>query len=114
MGSIESTVAYGPVYFNAQPNLQLSLTDSNILDALTLNVKTHGYNYAAGSELICLPEYNPTSSSSNIPNDKKVKDEFNYSAPYSLSEVHNKLSSKQTMIIRNTSFDANEKWNCFS
>ncbi|KAG5595775.1 hypothetical protein H5410_037007 [Solanum commersonii] len=54
MGSIESTVAYGPVYFNAQPNLQLSLTDSNILDALTLNVKTHGYNYAAGSELICL------------------------------------------------------------
>ncbi|WMV58231.1 hypothetical protein MTR67_051616 [Solanum verrucosum] len=54
MGSIESTVAYGPVYFNAQPNLQLSLTDSNILDALTLNVKMHGYNYAAGSELICL------------------------------------------------------------
>ncbi|KAG5608488.1 hypothetical protein H5410_019769 [Solanum commersonii] len=54
MGSIESMVAYGPVYFNAQPNLQLSLTDSNILDALTLNVKTHGYNYAPGSELICL------------------------------------------------------------
>ncbi|KAG5615568.1 hypothetical protein H5410_015392 [Solanum commersonii] len=37
MGSIESTVAYGP----------LSLTDSNILDPLTLNVKTYGYNYAA-------------------------------------------------------------------
>ncbi|KAG5606111.1 hypothetical protein H5410_027603 [Solanum commersonii] len=54
MGSIESTIAYGPVYFNAQPNLQLSLTDSNILDALTLNVKMHGYNYAASSELICL------------------------------------------------------------
>ncbi|KAG5581249.1 hypothetical protein H5410_051876 [Solanum commersonii] len=51
---IESTVAYGSVYFNAQPNLQLSLTDSNILDALTLNVKAHGYNYVAGSELICL------------------------------------------------------------
>ncbi|KAG5632926.1 hypothetical protein H5410_004643 [Solanum commersonii] len=46
-----------------------------------------------------------TSSSSNIPNDKKVKDEFNYSAPYSLSEVHNRLSSKQTMIIRDTYFD---------
>ncbi|KAG5632976.1 hypothetical protein H5410_004693 [Solanum commersonii] len=54
MDSIESIVAYGPLYFNAQPNLQLSLTDSNILDSLTLNVKTHGYNYAAGSELICL------------------------------------------------------------
>ncbi|KAG5630153.1 hypothetical protein H5410_001870 [Solanum commersonii] len=46
-----------------------------------------------------------TSSSSNIPNDKKVKDEFNYYAPYSLSEVHNRLSSKQTMIICDTSFD---------
>ncbi|KAG5595410.1 hypothetical protein H5410_036642 [Solanum commersonii] len=46
-----------------------------------------------------------TSSSSNIPNNKKVRDEFNYSAPYSLSEVHNRLSSKQTMIIRDTSFD---------
>ncbi|KAG5630654.1 hypothetical protein H5410_002371 [Solanum commersonii] len=43
MGSIESTVAYGPVYFNTQPKLQLSLVDSNILDALTLNVKTHDY-----------------------------------------------------------------------
>ncbi|KAG5581548.1 hypothetical protein H5410_052175 [Solanum commersonii] len=37
MGSIESTVSYGPVYFNTQPNMQLSLTDANILDALTLN-----------------------------------------------------------------------------
>ena len=54
MGSIESTMAYGPIYFNTQPNLQLSLTDANFLDALTLNVKTHGYNYAPGSELICL------------------------------------------------------------
>ncbi|WMV50616.1 hypothetical protein MTR67_044001, partial [Solanum verrucosum] len=54
LGSIESTVAYGPFYFNTQPNLQLSLTYSNILDALTLNVKMHGYNYALGFELICL------------------------------------------------------------
>ncbi|KAG5571211.1 hypothetical protein H5410_060977 [Solanum commersonii] len=46
-----------------------------------------------------------TSSSTSIPSDKKVKDEFNYSAPYSLSEVHNRLSSKQTLIIRDTSFD---------
>ncbi|KAG5619595.1 hypothetical protein H5410_004813 [Solanum commersonii] len=30
-----------------------------------------------------------TISSTSIPSDKKVKDEFNYSAPYSLSEVHN-------------------------
>ncbi|KAG5616789.1 hypothetical protein H5410_016613, partial [Solanum commersonii] len=39
-----------------------------------------------------------TSFSTSIPSDKKVKDEFNYFAPYSLSEVHNRLSSKQTMI----------------
>ncbi|KAG5599376.1 hypothetical protein H5410_030746 [Solanum commersonii] len=38
-----------------------------------------------------------TSSSTSIPSDKKVKDEFNYSAPYSLYEVHNRLSSKQIM-----------------
>ncbi|KAG5597004.1 hypothetical protein H5410_038236 [Solanum commersonii] len=46
-----------------------------------------------------------TSSSTSIPSDKKVKDEFNYSAPYSLSEVHNRLSSKQIMVICDTSFD---------
>lgn len=54
IGTVESTVAYGPVYFNTQPNFQLSLSDVNILDALTLNVKFHGYDYAPGSELICL------------------------------------------------------------
>ncbi|KAG5630256.1 hypothetical protein H5410_001973 [Solanum commersonii] len=41
-----------------------------------------------------------TSSSTSIPSDKMVKDEFNYSAPYSLSEVHNRLFSKQTMVIQ--------------
>ena len=46
MGSIEFIVAYGPIYFNTRPNLQLSLSDANILDALTLNVKTHGYDCA--------------------------------------------------------------------
>ncbi|KAL3510967.1 hypothetical protein ACH5RR_030368 [Cinchona calisaya] len=54
MGIIQSSLANGPVYFNAYPNLQLSLSDVNILDALTLNVKIHGYNYVPGSELICL------------------------------------------------------------
>lgn len=54
MGIIQSSLAHGPVYFNVYPNLQLSLSDVNILDALTLNVKLHGYNYLPGSELICL------------------------------------------------------------
>ncbi|KAG5605637.1 hypothetical protein H5410_027129 [Solanum commersonii] len=46
-----------------------------------------------------------SSSSHNIPDDKKVKDDFVYVAPYSLSEVHNRLSSKQTMVVRDSSFD---------
>ena len=47
---IQSSLAHGDVY----PNLCLSLSDVNILDSLTLNVKTHGYNYAAGTEVICI------------------------------------------------------------
>lgn len=54
MGIIKSSLAHGPVYFDVYPNLTLSLSDDNILDALTLNVKTHGYNYAQGSEIICI------------------------------------------------------------
>jgi len=54
IGIIQSSLAHGPVYFNVYPNLQLSLSDVNITDALTLNVKTHGYNYASGSEVICI------------------------------------------------------------
>ena len=54
MGIIQSSLAHGPVYFNVYPNLQLSLSDVNILDALTLNVKTHGYNYIPGTETICI------------------------------------------------------------
>jgi hypothetical protein len=54
MGLIQSSLAHGPVYFNVYPNLQLSLSDINILEAVTLNVKTHGYNYIPGSEVICI------------------------------------------------------------
>ncbi|KAG5599613.1 hypothetical protein H5410_030983 [Solanum commersonii] len=41
-----------PRNFHSKYEIDLSLTDANILDSLTLNVKTHGYNYAPGSELI--------------------------------------------------------------
>ena len=54
IGIMQSSLAHGPVYFNAYPNLQLSLTDVNIFDALTLLVKTHGYNYAPGTEVISI------------------------------------------------------------
>lgn len=54
MGIIQSSLAHGPVYFDVYPNLQLSLSDANIFDAVTLNVKTHGYNYMPGTEIICI------------------------------------------------------------
>lgn len=54
MGIIQSSLAHGPVYFDVYPNLCLSLSDINILDALTLNVKTNGYNYTPGTEVICI------------------------------------------------------------
>lgn len=54
MGIIETSLAHGPVYFDVYPDLHLSLSDQNIDDALTLYVKTHGYNYAQGSEIICI------------------------------------------------------------
>ncbi|KAG5571564.1 hypothetical protein H5410_061330 [Solanum commersonii] len=47
-------------------------------------------------KIIQLAASKPSSSSHSIPDDKKVKDDFVYSAPYSLSEVHNRLSSKQS------------------
>ena len=49
MGIIQSSLAHGLVYFDVYPNLVLSLSDIHILEALTLNVKTNGYNYIAGT-----------------------------------------------------------------
>ncbi|KAG5620076.1 hypothetical protein H5410_005294 [Solanum commersonii] len=56
-------------------------------------------------KIIQLAASKTSSSSHSVPNDKKVKDDFVYSAPYSLSEVHNRLSSKQTMVVRDSYFD---------
>ncbi|KAL8503307.1 hypothetical protein ACS0TY_022155 [Phlomoides rotata] len=53
-GIIKSSLANGPIYFDVYPNLCLSLYDINILEALTLNIKTHGYNYTPGTEVICI------------------------------------------------------------
>ncbi|KAL8477606.1 hypothetical protein ACS0TY_029779 [Phlomoides rotata] len=54
MGIIEYSFTLGPVYFDTYPNLSLSLGDENIYDALTLNVKTHSYNYMKGTKVICI------------------------------------------------------------
>ncbi|KAG5591110.1 hypothetical protein H5410_041624 [Solanum commersonii] len=39
IGTIQTSLAYGPVYFNAYPNLQISLQDENSLSFLMLNAK---------------------------------------------------------------------------
>ena len=45
---METSLHNGPVYFNCYPNFDLSLSDRNIMDALTLNVKTDGYYMKEG------------------------------------------------------------------
>ncbi|KAG5589838.1 hypothetical protein H5410_040352 [Solanum commersonii] len=54
IGTIQTSLAYGSVYFNAYPNLQISLQDDNSLSALMLNVKLHGYDYMSGTEVVCI------------------------------------------------------------
>ncbi|KAG5611429.1 hypothetical protein H5410_022710, partial [Solanum commersonii] len=54
IGTIQTSLAYGPVYFNAYPNLQISLQDENSLSSLMLNVKLHGYDYMPGTEVVCV------------------------------------------------------------
>ena len=44
LGIFESNLAKGPVYFNCYHNLSIELEDSNVLDSLTLNVKTKNMN----------------------------------------------------------------------
>ena len=43
-----------PVYFNCRPNFALSLSGRNIMDALTLNVKTDGYYMKEVSEPLAI------------------------------------------------------------
>ena len=50
LGMMETSLHNGPVYFNCYPNFALSLSDRNIMDALTLNVKMDGYYMKEGSK----------------------------------------------------------------
>lgn len=54
MGAIETSLSHGPVYFNAYPNLTLSLTDRNIGETLNCRIQTHGYDFLPGSEVIAV------------------------------------------------------------
>ena len=51
---IETSLCHGPVYFDVSPNLNLSLSDDNLLDAMQLTIHTNGYNFKPGSEIIAI------------------------------------------------------------
>ena len=51
---METSLQKGPVYFNCYPNFALSLSDRNIMDALTLNVKPNDYYMKEGSEPLAI------------------------------------------------------------
>ncbi|KAG5570738.1 hypothetical protein H5410_060504 [Solanum commersonii] len=54
IGTIQTSLAYELVHFNAYHNLQTSLKDDNSLSSLMLNVKLHGYVIAIKNETIVI------------------------------------------------------------
>ncbi|KAG4980761.1 hypothetical protein JHK82_034009 [Glycine max] len=49
IGTIETSLGQGPVYFNCYPNKTMSLMDRNILDSLFLNIHFYGLDMKEGS-----------------------------------------------------------------
>ena len=54
LGMMETSLHNGPVYFNFYPNFAFSLSDRNIMDALTLNLKIDGYYMKEGLEPLAI------------------------------------------------------------
>ncbi|KAL4628609.1 hypothetical protein ACB092_05G252200 [Castanea dentata] len=51
---METSLHNRPVFFNCYPNFSLNLSNRNVMDALTLNVKTDGYYMKEGSEPLAI------------------------------------------------------------
>lgn len=51
---VETSLCNGQVYFNFYPNFEVFLTDKHLLDVLTLNIKTKGYDMKMGVENVVL------------------------------------------------------------
>ncbi|KAH1210070.1 polyprotein [Glycine max] len=49
IGTVETSLGQGPIYFNCYPNKTVSLMDRNILDSLFLNIHFHGLDIKEGS-----------------------------------------------------------------
>ncbi|KAL4195174.1 hypothetical protein AMTRI_Chr05g72100 [Amborella trichopoda] len=54
LGMVETSLCSGPIYFNCFPNYSVSLTDPNILNVLSLNLKTQGFDMMTGSQNIAI------------------------------------------------------------
>ncbi|KAL4187666.1 hypothetical protein AMTRI_Chr09g20140 [Amborella trichopoda] len=54
LGMVESSLCSGPIYFNCFSNYSVSLTDPNILNVLSLNLKTQGFDMVTGSQNIAI------------------------------------------------------------
>ncbi|GAV83942.1 MP domain-containing protein [Cephalotus follicularis] len=54
IGAIETSLCNGPVYFDGYPYLIISLTNTNILETLKINIKLYGYNILHGFEIIAI------------------------------------------------------------
>ncbi|KAG5606712.1 hypothetical protein H5410_028204, partial [Solanum commersonii] len=52
LGVLQSNLAAGPVYFNCYPNFSVDINDPNVMDSLTLNVKTKNLNSKANTREI--------------------------------------------------------------
>ena len=51
---IESSLYNGPIHFDCFPYLTISLSDPHMLKALTLNIKTSGYQVLEGTQSLAL------------------------------------------------------------
>ena len=54
LGMIESSLYNGPIHFDCFPDLTISLSEPHMLKALTLNIKTSGYQVLEGTQPLTL------------------------------------------------------------
>ena len=54
LGMIESSLYDGPIHFNCFTDLTISLSDPHVLKALTLNIKTSGFQVLEGTQPLAL------------------------------------------------------------
>ena len=54
MGMVEANLSKGPIHFNCNPDLTISLDDGAPEKALTLKINTYGYQMIEGSHPLAL------------------------------------------------------------